>query len=553
MPSLWKKTHLLIFILLLALILRFYHLSLVPPSPSLDEVSIGYNAYSILQTGADEYGTKFPLLLRAYDDWRPALYVYTVIPFVAILGLNVLAVRLPSLIFSLLTVYLTYLLVKEIFLIDSENKSKTWTTSTPLLSSLLLAISPWHIYLSRLGHEVNLGLMLVVLGVYWFIKYVNCRKKNHFLTFSAIAFSLSFYSYQSQKIVIPVMLLFLGLIFYRRLLLDRKRLWLALAVGLLLTIPILTVSLTPQALIRFRGTSAFSNNPAYLEGLQNLTTARTQNNILAQIYYNRRMITLRIFINNYLLHFSPKWLFLGDRQEAHKVPYLGLLYPWEGLLVLLGLLYLVRMKLSHNFKLLLVIWLLTAPLAASITTQAPHAMRASTFLPVWQILEAVGISYAVINLPSWGQKITSGILVLTTILSLGYFYHQYFKVFPKEQSDSFQYALGQAIYYVLGQQDRFGRIVFSNEKQLYESYMFYLFFSKFDPKAYQKLGGTKSGGYDITHVIGKYEFRPILWNNERPDKKTLYVGNSNDFPIDRVSMYKVKNLNSEEVIRIVSD
>src|SRR3990167_8737038 len=95
-----KFSWLFLLIIVVGVFLRFYQLVSVPPHPSLDEVSIGYNAYSILKTGGDEYGTKFPILLRAYDDWRPALYVYLVIPFVALFDLTVLSVRLPSVILS---------------------------------------------------------------------------------------------------------------------------------------------------------------------------------------------------------------------------------------------------------------------------------------------------------------------------------------------------------------------------------------------------------------------------------------------------------------------
>ena len=180
-----KKKFLLLIILAVAIFFRFYGLNQVPPSASLDEASIGYNAFSILRTGADEYGTKFPILLRAYDDWRPALYVYLVIPFVKILGLNVLAVRLPSVILSVLTVVAVYFLVKKLLRND-----------VALLTAFLLVVSPWHIYISRLGHEVNAGLaffIFAMLFVFWRKVYP-----------AAIFFLLSFISFQSEKIFIPI-------------------------------------------------------------------------------------------------------------------------------------------------------------------------------------------------------------------------------------------------------------------------------------------------------------------------------------------------------------
>lgn len=147
-------------ILFVGVFFRFYNLASVPPSPTVDEVSIGYNAYSILNTGRDEYGNFLPILLRAYDDWRPALYVYLVIPFLAIFGLDVLSVRLPSIILSSLSVIAVYYILKELFknsrlrLVLNFGKME-YKLGVAEIAVFLMAISPWHIYISRLGHEVN--------------------------------------------------------------------------------------------------------------------------------------------------------------------------------------------------------------------------------------------------------------------------------------------------------------------------------------------------------------------------------------------------------------
>ncbi|KKP95299.1 MAG: Glycosyl transferase family 39, partial [Candidatus Levybacteria bacterium GW2011_GWA2_36_13] len=102
----------LFLVILVAIFFRFYQLGSVPPQPTVDEVSLGYNAYSILNTGSDEYGTRLPVLLRAYDDYRPALYSYLAVPFVKFFGLNVVSVRLPSVVLSVLTVVAVYFLTR---------------------------------------------------------------------------------------------------------------------------------------------------------------------------------------------------------------------------------------------------------------------------------------------------------------------------------------------------------------------------------------------------------------------------------------------------------
>ena len=111
--SMFNRTYLgFTFILLFSAFLRLYALAIVPPSPSLDEVSIGYNAYSILTTGKDEYGYRLPLLLRAYDDWRPSMYVYIVIPFVKIYGSFIFSCSISIYNLSLFAVYLMFRLGK---------------------------------------------------------------------------------------------------------------------------------------------------------------------------------------------------------------------------------------------------------------------------------------------------------------------------------------------------------------------------------------------------------------------------------------------------------
>src|SRR5476651_2143259 len=111
---LFLKYKWLIAILLLAALLRFWQLGSVPASPDWDEAALGYNAYSILKTGRDEYGTWFPVSLRSFDDYKPPLYVYLTIPSVAIFGLNVWSTRLPAVIAGLLAVAGTYFLMNEL-------------------------------------------------------------------------------------------------------------------------------------------------------------------------------------------------------------------------------------------------------------------------------------------------------------------------------------------------------------------------------------------------------------------------------------------------------
>ena len=106
---------LLVLIFIVGLFLRFFLLGGNPPSLNWDEASTGYNAFSILKTGKDEYGNFLPLSIRSFDDYKPPLYTYLDVPFVGIFGLTDFAVRLPSAILGTLTILVIYFLVLEFF------------------------------------------------------------------------------------------------------------------------------------------------------------------------------------------------------------------------------------------------------------------------------------------------------------------------------------------------------------------------------------------------------------------------------------------------------
>ena len=163
-----STTILLAIILLVAASLRLYQVGSVPPSPDWDEAALGYNAYSILLTGRDEYGKFMPVILQSFDDYKPALYMYLIVPFIPIFGVSIISVRLPSVIFGVLTVLATYFLVKELFDKLRTKDGKDYSKQFALLASFLLAISPWHIQFSRIAFETNTGLAFNVFGALFF-------------------------------------------------------------------------------------------------------------------------------------------------------------------------------------------------------------------------------------------------------------------------------------------------------------------------------------------------------------------------------------------------
>ncbi|PJE67328.1 glycosyl transferase, partial [Candidatus Shapirobacteria bacterium CG10_big_fil_rev_8_21_14_0_10_40_9] len=197
-----KITIILVLIFLVALTLRLWKLGEVSPSMHWDETSWGYNAYSILKTGRDEYGNFMPLVFKAFGDWKSAAYVYLTVPSVAIFGLNEFAVRFPAALFGAISTVLIYFFIQEIF------KEFAGRKILGIFSSIVLALSPWSYHYSHGAWEANILLTLFFLVLIFFLKAE--KEKIHFLYLSAVFFGLCFYVYNSAKLLIPLIIVGLG-------------------------------------------------------------------------------------------------------------------------------------------------------------------------------------------------------------------------------------------------------------------------------------------------------------------------------------------------------
>jgi 4-amino-4-deoxy-L-arabinose transferase-like glycosyltransferase len=210
-----------------------------PPSLNWDEVSIGYNAYSILKTGHDEWGKILPVHFKSYGEYKLPAQIYASIPGIAIFGLNELGVRITPIIYGTLTVLFLYFLTKKIF--EDE-----WVA---LISSFLLAISPWHIQLTRVSFESSFSVMWIVIGVWWLVKGFE---KPKWLIASLIPFVISIYTYNAARVFTPLFLLALFLIYRKDVIKNIKIPFLGLLVLAISMIPLVSFVMSGEATARLK-------------------------------------------------------------------------------------------------------------------------------------------------------------------------------------------------------------------------------------------------------------------------------------------------------------
>lgn len=528
----------LVLIIFLAIILRFWGLGKNPPSPDWDEAAIGYNAYSLLETGKDEYGIKFPLVFRSFDDYKPPLYFYLTVPAVKFLGLNVFAVRFFSALFGVLAVLGTYFLVMELF----------QKRSLALLTSLFLAISPWSIYFSRLAFEANTGVTLNIWGAYFFLRAM--RRNPWFLTLSAVLFGSALYAYHSERVFVPLLVLGLAFIFRQKLWQAKKQVLLAFLIGLIFIVPLVQLLTEESTLQRFQGTSVYSEKTILLSrNIAKIEEDQRRGDRIGLIFDNRRVTYVITFVSGYISHFSPNWLFLAGDEARHHAPDVGLLYLWDIPFLLSGVFFLLSQKGWQ--RLFIFWWFFISPVAAAPTTGTPHAVRTIAFLPTFQIFTALGVIFLAGYLAKIRQSFLRFLVVIVifsfAIFNFLYFVHIYAVHMPVEYSKYWQYGRKEAVEYVKENGDKYDKIVISTK--LEQPHMFFLFYLKYDPKKYLAEGGTASGGFaEWRNRFDKYEFRTIDWEKEKTDPKVLYIGRPDD--VKSGILQTIYYLNGEEAVRI---
>lgn len=520
-------------ILLLAFALRVFWLDKLPVGFTPDEASFGYDAYSILKTGADQWGHTFPLVLESFGDYKAPLYSYLTIPFVGLLGLNKVAVRLPNALLGTAAVYITYLLVRELRRL-SEKKLEFGNWSLEIIASSLLAISPWHIMMSRGAFEANLTTFFLPLGIYLFLRGIN---KAKFLSWSALVFGLNLFSYHSAKLVTPLMVALLMIIFRNRIkkIQRRKILPAVFIFGFFLTLTAYTFSLGAGGRVVER--SIFQG------ALQEASVARFAKIqkgtpiFVARLLHNKYQVTLKRFLNNYGSYFSAKFLFNDGPKEATygMIPQRGVLY-WFEMPLLFGFL-IALFKKKYPLLSIIAYWLIFAPIPASLSTGVGYAAnRAVIALPAFSIAEAYGGIYLYQKL----KKVIAGYfrwVVVACLAIVLVFLLAFIKDYVGSaigSAEGMLYGNLEAAYW-LAENAKGSPVLVS--KKLSEPHIYIAFANSWNPTSYQK--AVKSWNYKAYGInwvdqmpeykLGNYTFKGIEW--EKDSARNAYlVGKPDEFP-----------------------
>lgn len=441
---------LLVIIVCLGLFLRLYQVAENPPGFFADEAANGFNAYRLLMTGADEYGVKWPFYFRSFGDYRNPVTIYSMIPAIAIWGLNEFSVRITMVFFGTSTIWLVYLLTQELFKEEKEKKV------IGLCSALLLAISPWHIHFSRTGFEFITLPFYLVLGLWLFCGAMNSERGFRWLLGSIFAFAICFYTYYPIQIVLIPFLLGLFFIYKRALFLkfNKRQLVILLCLYLFGLAPFIYGITSGKALTRFQNVSPLGIKP-----------------------WREVIIPM---IKTYRDHFSLEFLFTkgdvgmpGHFITRHSAKNMGELYKLQLPFLIIGF-TILAVKQTRVF-IFFVWWLILYPIGSTVVGEGPFAHRSIFGVIPFQILTAYGLTtiwswllkfkvkFSIINL--WFKMYATLVLTVAVLISVNMYMKEYFIEYPLYSADfwGWQYGPREIISYFKSMENDYDELIMSHE------------------------------------------------------------------------------------------
>lgn len=481
----------LLLILALSALLRLPYLNTHMPSLYGDEIAIGYNAYSIVKTGRDEFGHFFPLQFQSWGDQKNPVYIYAVALTQLVTGPTPASVRIPSALAGILAVYLTYRLALLLNL----------SRATALFSALLLSVTPWHLHLSRGGYEANLALTFGLASV------VALLSKKP--VFSALNLALGAYTYYTSKLFLPALLLFVWLSTYwgapfKAWLKPFLRYW---TLVIIFALPALYLMIFQNGQARFKAINIF-NNPQVINYVERGRNFFDNNqSLIAKLTENRWGYHFQEFVGYYFDNFSGQFLFVGgDSNVRYGLANHGMLYLLDAPLIAIGL-FLLYAKNRRAFYFLLG-WLLLAPLPTALVGKA-YGLRSLAMLPIPEILAGYTLSVWLTKFKK--SRIATTAYVLFTIcylLLFGNWLLRYIYQYPSYGRYWYDSPMKEAIDYANEREDQYDQIIITQHYG--ETSMYYAFYNQIDPRVYKAAKENKLTVDGVPMIkLGKYYFGDI--------------------------------------------
>ncbi len=439
--------------------LHFWKLGSVPPGFYTDECSNAYNAWCIAQTGADEYGVKYPLFFRCLDDYHDSLMVYPLVPLVKVFGLKQDVARLPSALFLILAS------IAFAFLVQQYCRNK-WLS---VFSGFCFSILPWVFVTSRtITSGFSAMLLGITLGCLLLLLAVE-KQSYRYAVAAGGAWAFAMYSCHVGR---PMTVLFLLCFFVAHFRVVRT-LWkvgsvfVVSWVGLLIPM-IVSVAHAPQILTsRFRVISILQDQPAWGEAFSRFAT-------------------------RYVGYFSPQFLFFRGDVDLHwHTGFGGELFRFLIPMVLVGVYCLSRFFRSEPGYRFIGLGLLVYPAAAALTENPMHGGRSIDGVIFWSLTAAIGAHFL------WQKRgVGRNVLVIACcagIVEVGLYMNDFFGPYQARHRRALYSGYTDVLEACFRAAGKDETVYISGSPLAFSKpeYVYLLFFGQIDPRVYQQHGIPK--------------------------------------------------------------
>ncbi|HEY0739425.1 MAG TPA: glycosyltransferase family 39 protein [Herpetosiphonaceae bacterium] len=351
----------------LALGLRLYQLGSVPFGMWRDEARHALLALRILDDPSFRpvYVPDVPIQVDL-----PALLFYLQAIPITLLGPTVVAARLVPALAGSLTVIPIYILGRRL-----------GGRPVGLVAALLLAVSSWHIALSRFASPAVLDPFFTLTGLVLLDRALSAsestgRQRRLLLALAAGAImALALYTYHTGRL----MPLIAATLIAARLGLGWRawrQEWTTLAAFALGAI------LVASPLLHYIWTAPDSFNRRI--------------NQIGSVAETESQVTPAYALEENATRYALMWNVQGERNARHHVPLVPLVDPFTGLLFVIGLILLLRNGQLFSSRLLLIL-LVLGLVPGLLSSDAPHALRSIDVVAPTMLIAAIALAALAIH------------------------------------------------------------------------------------------------------------------------------------------------------------
>lgn len=473
-----------------------------------DEAAQGYNTYSVLTTGYDEYG-RIPLRFLSFGENKLPLTGMLSSFFIALLGLGDVAVRLPVLILGSLMPLFFYGAVFTL------TKSKL----TGIFAALFAGTNMWLLTMSRHQHEAVILVVIVLLVVRRI--YQKHHEDVDFIRFvlgmGALLF-MGLYSYHSAKVVVPILAGFWIMQFRT----QKKYLRYAVA-GVFIAFGIFALTELIQPNNRVANLSYFTS-PVFIHEIEE--GRRTGG---SSLYYNKLVFGAHKLFERSAHYISPSFLLLNsDPNPRYGSPQVPLLTLVDYVLAGIGLAVIWFRKQPWRY-------LLTALLVAGALPAAlalPEGSSTRSFVIIVPLLTLASIAIYELTRLMHTRKFVVRMVIIGSMVCIAGAHvfqfstasYQYFTNYLRSPATAGAWQCGakEMAEYVWTRYDDFKHIHITNAYG--QPYIFLLFYGSYPPAWYQKearVGAYNEYGFWEHSGFDKFVFEKPLQVNDTSD--TLFI------------------------------